>query len=344
VQAGEPRIGHRRIAHARAAPGRKLMTPGGRPAASISFIRYQLESTEVVAGFHTTVLPIRRRARQVPPIDVKLKGVIREHVAVERRCSRRFHAPARTRLLAVDASAKCALKRQKSIISQAASISAWCAVFDWPEHRRGVDAVAPRTGEQLGRAQEDRRALLPGERLPGRARGRRRVDRLRAPRSHPPCARCASTWRVSCGHHDVTRRTRAHLASTETSGISITSLAWRVELGLEASALGAAGRVAEHGSLRGGGVRKRPEVMECSWARWEARGRLPCGTDRPRKWATILSATSSRRRRRRPHSPGRSASGARLRAADRCATPPGNCTSDGSAWPRSSWYSSRGAL
>src|SRR6266513_1800265 len=29
-------------------------------------------------------------------------------------------------------SAKCTLKRKKSISSHAASISAWCAVFDWP--------------------------------------------------------------------------------------------------------------------------------------------------------------------------------------------------------------------
>jgi hypothetical protein len=58
-------------------PGTKLITPGGRPAASISFIRCQLESTAVVAGFHRTVLPISAGALgRFPPMEVKLNGVI----------------------------------------------------------------------------------------------------------------------------------------------------------------------------------------------------------------------------------------------------------------------------
>jgi hypothetical protein len=53
------------------------------------------------------------------------------------------------------------LKRKKSMSSQAASISDWWTVFDWPEHRRGVDRVAPRHRHrgQFGRAQEDGGAL-----------------------------------------------------------------------------------------------------------------------------------------------------------------------------------------
>ena len=53
------------------------------------------------------------------------------------------------------------LKRQKSISSHAASISAWCAVFDCPSIVAAFSVCAPRAGEQLRRAQEHRGALLP---------------------------------------------------------------------------------------------------------------------------------------------------------------------------------------
>src|SRR5882672_6518705 len=57
-------------------PYTRLMTPGGRPAASKSFIRKCAEYAAVDAGFHTTVFPIRAALPgRFPPIAVKLNGV-----------------------------------------------------------------------------------------------------------------------------------------------------------------------------------------------------------------------------------------------------------------------------
>jgi hypothetical protein len=57
-------------------PGMKLMTPGGKPAASISFIRCQPVKTVDDAGFHNTVLPIKAGAvGRLPAMEAKLKGV-----------------------------------------------------------------------------------------------------------------------------------------------------------------------------------------------------------------------------------------------------------------------------
>ena len=59
-----------------ALPGTKLMTPGGRPAASSSCRMYQALGIDEEAGFQTTVLPMRAGAvGRFPAIEVKLKGV-----------------------------------------------------------------------------------------------------------------------------------------------------------------------------------------------------------------------------------------------------------------------------
>src|SRR5262245_20081083 len=75
-------------------PGTKLITPGGRPAASNSRIRYQLLRIDDDAGFHSTVLPISAGAvGRFPAIDVKLKGVTANTKPSSARYSRRFHCP-----------------------------------------------------------------------------------------------------------------------------------------------------------------------------------------------------------------------------------------------------------
>ena len=109
------------------------------------------------------------------PIAVKLNGVSAKTKPSSGRSSSQVpDAGRRDRLLLVDAREDCALKRRKSIISHAASISAWWAGLRLVEHRRRVQRRAPRPGEQLGRTEEDRDALVPRSRRPlrvGVARG-----------------------------------------------------------------------------------------------------------------------------------------------------------------------------
>src|ERR671939_260556 len=61
---------------ARPGPGTKFTTPGGSPAATRSFITYQLEKIDDEAGFQRTVLPMRAGAvGRFAAMEVKLKGV-----------------------------------------------------------------------------------------------------------------------------------------------------------------------------------------------------------------------------------------------------------------------------
>ena len=58
-----------------ALPGRKLITPGGMPAASSTLKTYHALSIELDAGFQIDVPPIRTGAvERLPPIAVKLNG------------------------------------------------------------------------------------------------------------------------------------------------------------------------------------------------------------------------------------------------------------------------------
>ena len=83
-------------------------------------------SSAVVAGFQTTVLPtIAGATARFPPIEVKLKGLIASTKPSSGRWSMRFHTPGDdTGCISRSCSAKWTFQRQKSISSQAASISA----------------------------------------------------------------------------------------------------------------------------------------------------------------------------------------------------------------------------
>jgi len=60
-----------------ATPGMKLITPGGSPAASRSFITYQDPSTPVVEGFQTATFPMSAGdVVRLAPMAVKLNGLM----------------------------------------------------------------------------------------------------------------------------------------------------------------------------------------------------------------------------------------------------------------------------
>ena len=88
----------------------------------------------MLAGFQTTVLPMSAGAAgRLAPIAVKLNGLIAKTNPSSGRSSRRFQTPGlETGCCSASSVAKVALKRKKSTISQAESISACCTVFDWP--------------------------------------------------------------------------------------------------------------------------------------------------------------------------------------------------------------------
>jgi len=71
-----------------------LITPGGSPASSQSFIRKCAEYAAVDAGFQTTALPISAALEgRLPPIAVKLNGVTAKTKPSSGRYSMRFQVP-----------------------------------------------------------------------------------------------------------------------------------------------------------------------------------------------------------------------------------------------------------
>src|SRR3954471_5411933 len=75
-------------------PETRLMTPGGSPAASYSFIRKCAEYAAVDAGFHRTVFPISAAlVARLPPIAVKLNGLTAKTNPSSGRYSNRFQTP-----------------------------------------------------------------------------------------------------------------------------------------------------------------------------------------------------------------------------------------------------------
>ena len=81
-------------ATAAASPGTRLITPSGSPAACSSRIVVCAETTAVLAGFQTTVLPISAGAEgRFAPIAVKLNGLTANTNPSSGRSSSRFQTP-----------------------------------------------------------------------------------------------------------------------------------------------------------------------------------------------------------------------------------------------------------
>ena len=162
------------------------------------------------------------------------------------------------------------LKRRKSIELAGRVDLGLVRGLRLPEHRRGVERVAPRPGEQLGGAQEDRGALLPRPArpvLPGR---RGRVDRLRARARRRPGGRRRARARVSCG---ITAGVVLPVVTSLppiTSGISIRSPRICSSRACSARAPGSRARVADRLVA---GRRRAEDRRARSWASAPRRGR-----------------------------------------------------------------------
>src|SRR5438874_207661 len=75
-------------------PKTRLITPGGRPASSSSFIVQYAETAAVEAGFQTTVSPISAGlVERLAPMAVKLNGLIAKTKPSSGRYSIRFQTP-----------------------------------------------------------------------------------------------------------------------------------------------------------------------------------------------------------------------------------------------------------
>src|SRR2546423_10023335 len=75
-------------------PYTRLITPGGNPASSYSFIKKCAEYAAVDAGFQTTVFPISATdVGRLPAIAVKLNGVTAKTKPSSGRYSIRFQIP-----------------------------------------------------------------------------------------------------------------------------------------------------------------------------------------------------------------------------------------------------------
>ena len=187
-------------------PVTMLTTPGGSPAASSSRMMKCADSCWVGEGFQTTVLPMSAGASgRLPAIAVKLNGVIARTKPSSGRWSVRFQTPgARDRLLLEDLPAERDVEAQEVDELAGAVDLGLERRLALAEHRRGVERVAPRPGEQVGRAQQHRRPVVERRVAPGRGGGQRGVDgRLHVGRAG--VAGRAEHGRVAVRLHDVDR-------------------------------------------------------------------------------------------------------------------------------------------
>jgi hypothetical protein len=112
-------------------PWTTLTTPSGRPASRSSCIDRCATRDADSAGFQTTVLPRIAGANARLFMQVKLNGVTARTKPSSGRYSTEFHAPGwEPGWTSYMWSMFATFARMKSIVSQAASMSAWYVVFD----------------------------------------------------------------------------------------------------------------------------------------------------------------------------------------------------------------------
>ena len=239
-------------------PGRRLITPSGRPGL--------LEQPHhVVRGEHRrrSGLPEHDvahqcgRARQVAADRGEVERRHREHEALERPVLHAVpDAGRRDRLLGVDP--RHVLDVEAEEVDQLARGVDLGLVrgLRLAEHRGRVERVAPRAGEQLGGAEEDGGAVLPRPARPVLPRRRGGVDRL----LHVLGARLVDVGEdvlLVVRHHGRARVAgRDVLAADDHEGISMRSPAICARRFSSEARSALPGAKSFGGSLRAGGGRK----------------------------------------------------------------------------------------
>ena len=251
------------------------------------------------------------------------------------------HARRRDRLLGVGSAGRSAtLKRQKSISSQAASISAWIAVFDWPSMvaafrvaRHGPASRSAALRKIAARSSKD------SARQPGRG-GLGRVDGGPGVVVRSRCAACPSTWWRLCGWTTSIGSPAAEplLAADGHGQLDAARSAIRLSVRLELGALGAArgvlpDRLVDRRGNLGDGVHGTSwchavRTWQPQASRLRRAGRAPAAAYQPSSWSSTASTTKRgvvvagvgraagrpppgvRRQRRRRRRPGRTRPGA----------------------------------
>ena len=159
----------------------------------------------------------RRARREVPADRREVERRDGEDEALERPVLHPVPGPGRgVRLLVVDAQHELHVEAEE--VRQLARRVDLGLVrgLRLPEHGRGVERRAPGPGEELGRSEQDRGAVLPRRSvpvLPGLACG---LDRL-VDMSRVALVHLASTWSLSCG------MTASNVSRVRTSSPPMTS-------------------------------------------------------------------------------------------------------------------------
>ena len=208
-------------------------------------------------------VPHQRRARrQVRADRGEVEGRDGEDEALERPVLHPVpHALARDRLLLVDP--------RHELDVEAVEVDHLAGRVDLglvrglrlAEHRRGVERRAPRAGQELGCAEEDRGALLPGAGATSPPRPRRRRGSPCPPRPAPPWWASARTWLFLCG---ITISAVVPVVTSSppiTSGSSMRSDCIWSSRRRSCSRSGEPGAYSLTGSFVGAGGRKMPGAL-----------------------------------------------------------------------------------
>ena len=152
------------------------------------------------------------------------------------------------------------MKRRKSIVSHAASISAWCAVFDWLSIVAAVSVE--RHGPARSSAARRKTATRSCHGVADQAGCASRAAAIaRSTCDASPFATSASTWSWSCGMTASNVVPVSTRSPPITSGISIRSPDISARRCWSAARSGLPGAYPRTGSLTAGGVRKIPGAL-----------------------------------------------------------------------------------